>query len=157
MKLLPLLPEAQNEYQGYKAVVALLVLLTIASTVRSLIHIFAPDGGSHSIAGLVIPGDANTAVIFTFAWAGLFQLVVSVTQWFILIRYRQLIPLMILLMLFEQLGMFLLPMFKPIALSLRTHIPPEAIGNKVMLPLLLIMFFVSLIPARTQKSKSVHM
>ena len=154
MKFLPLLPEAQNDYRGYKAVVVLVVLLAVTWTVRSLIHTFLPDGGSNAIAGLVIPGDASSAVIFTFAWAGLYQLIFAVILWIVLIRYRKFIPLMILLMFFEEVGLLLIPMFKPIAPSLITHTPPEAIGNKVLLPLMLILFLVSLIPAPELKSKA---
>ena len=154
MKFLPLFPEAQNDYKGYKAVIVIVVLLAIVSTVRSLIHIFLPDGGSNAIAGLVIPGDANSAVIFTFAWTGLYQLIFAVILWIVLIRYRNLLPLMILLLFFEELGLFLIPLFKPIASSLMTHTPPEAIGNKLLLPLILILFFVSLIAAPERKSKA---
>ena len=154
MKFLPLFPEAQNGYKGYKAVIVIVVLLAIVSTVRSLIHIFLPDGGSNTIAGLVIPGDANSAIIFTFAWTGLYQLIFAVILWIVLIRYRNLIPLMILLLFFEEFGLFLIPVFKPIAPSLLSHTPPEAIGNKALLPLILILFFVSLIPAPEHKSKA---
>ena len=153
MKFLPLLPEAQNDYKGYKGVVVVAVLLAIVSTIRSLIHIFLPDGGSNTIAGLVIPGDANSAIIFTFAWTGLYQLIFAVILWIVLIRYRNLIPLMILLLFFEEFGLFLIPVFKPIAPSLLSHTPPEAIGNKALLPLILILFFVSLIAAPERKSK----
>jgi len=145
MKFLPLFPEAKNDYKGYKAIVVIVSLLAAMSTARSLVHIFFPDGGSNVIAGLVIPGDANSAVIFTFAWNGLYQLIFAVILWIVLIRYRDLIPLMLLLMFFEELGMLLIPMFKPIAASLLTRTPPEAIGNKVLLPLILILFFVSLL------------
>ena len=154
MKFLPLFPEVQNGYKGFKAVIVIVVLLAIVSTVRSLIHIFLPDGGSNAIAGLVIPGDANSAVIFTFAWTGLYQLIFAVILWIVLIRYRNLLPLMILLLFFEELGLFLIPLFKPIASSLMTHTPPEAIGNKLLLPLILILFFVSLIAAPERKSKA---
>lgn len=153
MKFLPLFPEAKNAYRGYKAVVVIVVLLAIVSTARSLIHIFFPDGGSHAIAGLVIPGDANSAVIFAFAWTGLYQLLFAVILWLVLIRYRNLIPLMILLMFLEELGLLLIPIFKPIASSLVTHTPPEVIGNKLLLPLTLILFFVSLLAAPDNKSK----
>ena len=154
MKFLPLLPEAQNDYRGYKAVLIIVVLLAVVSTLRSLIHIFLPDGGSNAIAGLAIPVDANSAVIFTFAWTGLYQLLFATILWIVLIRYRNLVPLMILLLFLEELGLFLIPMFKPIASSLLTRTPPEAIGNKLLLPLSLVLFFVSLIPAPERKSKA---
>jgi hypothetical protein len=154
MKFLPLLPEAQNDYKGHKAVLVFIVLLAVVSTLRSLIHIFLPDGGSNTIAGLTIPGDASSAVIFTFAWTGLYQLLFATILWIVLIRYRPLIPLMILLLFIEELGLFLIPMFKPIAASLMTRTPPEAIGNKLLLPLSLILFFVSLIPVPERKSQA---
>ena len=154
MKFLPLFPDAKNDYKGFKAVVVVVVLLAVVSTARSLIHIFFPDGGSHAIAGLVIPGDANSAVIFTFAWTGLYQLLFAVILWIVLVRYRNLIPLMILLMFFEEVGMLLIPLFKPIASSLVTHTPPEAMGNKLLLPISLILFFISLIAAPEHKSKT---
>ncbi len=154
MKFVPLLPETQNDYKGHKAIIVVAALLALVATVRSLIHIFLPDGGSNAIAGLAIPGDANSAVIFTFAWTGLYQLLFAIILWIVLIRYRALIPLMILLLFFEELGLFLIPIFKPIASSLLTRTPPEVIGNKVLLPLTLILFFVSLIPAPERKSKA---
>jgi hypothetical protein len=113
MKFLPLLPEAQNNYQGHKAVLVIVVLLAVVSTLRSLIHIFLPDGGSNTIAGLAIPGDANSAVIFIFAWTGLYQLLFATVLWIVLIRYRNLIPLMILLMFFEELGYSSYPCLNP--------------------------------------------
>ena len=154
MKLLLLLPEAQNDYKGYKIVIVLAVILAIYSTVPALIHIFFPDGGSNVLAGLVIPGDANSAVIFTFGWAGLYQLIFAIIQWIVLIRYRKFIPLIILLLFFEYVGMFLLPMFKPMAPSLLTHTPPEVFKNRILLPFSLILFFVSLIPAPERTSKT---
>jgi hypothetical protein len=152
MKFIPLLPEAQNDYKGHKAVVVLVVLLAISSTVPALIHTFFPDGGSNVLAGLVIPGESNSAVIFTFAWAGLYQLIFAAIQWIVLIRYRKFIPLIILLLLFEYLGMFILPMVKPIAPSLITHTPPELFKNWVLLPLTLVLFVVSLFPVPERKS-----
>jgi hypothetical protein len=154
MRFIRLLPEAQNDYKGHKAVVVLVVLLAISSTVPALIHTFFPDGGSNVLAGLVIPGDANSAVIFTFAWAGLYQLIFTAIQWIVLIRYRKFIPLIILLLFFEYLGMFILPMVKPIAPSLITHTPPEVFKNRVLLPLTLVLFVVSLIPVPERKSKA---
>ena len=71
-----------------------------------------------------------------------------------MIRYRKFIPLILLLLFFEYVGMFLLPMFKPMAPSLLTHTPPEVFKNRVLLPLSLVLFFVSLISAPERKSKA---
>jgi hypothetical protein len=43
-----------------------LIVIAAISTVRSLVHMLAPDGGAHSIAGIAFdaPGGANVVAIF---------------------------------------------------------------------------------------------
>lgn len=49
-----LLPKnANNDYNFNKVIVYIFYLLTIFTIGRSLIHIFAPDGGANSIATIV--------------------------------------------------------------------------------------------------------
>jgi len=48
------LPPVAEEYQGPKASFYFLIFVAIVSTVRSLIHILAPDGGASSIAGIAV-------------------------------------------------------------------------------------------------------
>jgi hypothetical protein len=143
-----LFPENAREYRGYGFVVVILVALTVVSTGRSLVHILVPDGGSASIAGIVSNPGSSSPLIFAFAWAGIYQIIWAAVQWTVLLRYRGLVPLISLLMLVEQAALFLLPHFKPIASTSLTHTPPEAIGNKILLPLMVIVFVVSLIPKR---------
>jgi hypothetical protein len=145
MKFISLFPEIRNAYKGSKIVVVIALLLAIVSTVRSLIHIFLPDGGAGVVAGLVLDGPLASAVIFTFAWSGLYQLIFAMLQWLVLVRYREFIPVILLLIFFEQVSLLLIPMFKPISDIVMTHTPPEVIGNKILLPFMLIMFVLSLI------------
>ena len=49
-RLLP--AQADNTIQGTKLPVYLFTLIAIVSTVRSCIHLLAPDGGAGSIAGM---------------------------------------------------------------------------------------------------------
>jgi hypothetical protein len=155
MKINLLFPEKQNEYGGYKIVVLFTLLLAVISTLRSLVHIFLPDGGAGVIAGIDLSGSLKSTVIFTFAWAGLYQLIFAILQWIMLLRYRKFIPLMLLLILFEQASLFILPLFKPISKTVLTHTPPEAIGNKILLPLIFGLFIFSLIgkPSRSKEPK----
>ena len=124
-------------------VVTLMVLATI-STVRSVVHIFLPDGGSSTIAGIVLPAATSGPIVFAFAWAGIYQLIWTGVEWVVLLRYRGLIPLLCLLMLFEQVALFLLPYFKPALSGHLAHIPPEAVGNKILLPVMVLLLLSSL-------------
>jgi hypothetical protein len=125
------------------------VLLTVASTARSLAHILFPDGGAGVIAGMDLSGPLQSVVIFTFAWAGLYQLIFAIVQWIVLVRYREFLPIVLLLIFFEQLGLFVIPFFKPISETVLTHTPPEAIANKLLLPSVFVLFLASLIKKKT--------
>lgn len=41
-----------NEYNGYKLALINFGLITFVTIIRSLIHMFLPDGGANSIAGI---------------------------------------------------------------------------------------------------------
>ena len=56
MKVLP--KEINNNYEGRKIALYFFYLFTIMTVVRSLIHMFAPDGGAQTIA--TIPLDTFT-------------------------------------------------------------------------------------------------
>jgi len=145
------MPTKRNEYDGYKIVIYITAFLALVSTARSLIHIFLPDGGAGVIAGIDLSGTLSGTVIFTFAWAGLYQLIFAFVQWTVLIRYREFLPILLLLMFMEQLALFLIPYFKPISKTVLVHTPPEAIGNKILLPLVFLLFLVSLIRRESAK------
>jgi hypothetical protein len=148
-----LLPDNAREYDGCGFVVVILMILAAVSTARSLLHILLPDGGSTSIAGIVAGVGGAGPLIFAFAWAGIYQLIWAGVQWVILLRYRGLVPLLSLLLLFEQAALFVLPYWKPTMSGHTSHIPPEAIGNKVLLPLMVVIFVVSLIPKRSAEKR----
>lgn len=61
-----ILPKTNINYQGLETAYYILVALTIVNTIRSLIHMFAGDGGAHSIAGIntSVLGGANIIAIF---------------------------------------------------------------------------------------------
>ena len=148
MKFAPLFPPKRNNYEGYMIIVIVAVLLAIVSTARSLVHILFPDGGASVIAGMDLSGPLASAVIFTFAWAGLYQLIFAIVQWIVIVRYREFLPLVLLLIFFEQLALFIIPLFKPIAETVLTRTPPEAMANKLLLPVVLLLFLASLVKKR---------
>jgi hypothetical protein len=65
MKWSRLFPPAE-EYTGPKVPFYFLILIAILSTGRSLIHMFAPDGGAGVIAGINVSVDGGTNIIAIF-------------------------------------------------------------------------------------------
>ena len=128
-----LLPTPDQGYRGSRASLWILVAMTVLSTVRSLIHILAPDGGANSIAGLVVEGTAGDNLIHLFAQWGLEQLLLAVVAWVVIVRYRFLVPAAIALQLADWLLRSVVGELKPLVVD---DIPPGGIGNLVFPPLL---------------------
>jgi len=136
-----LLPgQAGNNLRGSKLPLYLFVLLALVGTVRSFIHIISPDGGAGSIAGMDLSAGANS-IIFAFALWGSAQLIYSLLQWVVILRYHSLIPLMWLAQLFETLGRMLVGRIKPVTFA---HTPPGAYQNYIYLVLAISMLGLSL-------------
>ena len=78
MTVLP--KEINNTYQGRKIALYLFYFFTIMTVVRSLIHVFAPDGGAQTIATIPLDSFSNegaSAVILIFSLWGLSQLIMG--------------------------------------------------------------------------------
>ena len=144
-----LLPETiSGEYHGSRLALYFFYVLTAVTVVRSIVHIVAPDGGAQSIA--TIPLDAFTAngaatVIHLFALWGLAQLIIGVVYVLAALRYRALIPLLYLLAVIEYGVRLVLTWWKPLETD---GTAPGAVGNYVLVPLLVLMLVLSLVPRR---------
>ena len=139
--LLTLLPATvDNTIHGPKLPAYLFAFLAVISTVRSCIHIFSPDGGAGSIAGMDLSVPGASGIVFAFGLWGTAQLVYAFIQLAVAFRYRSLVPAMYLLLFVETLLRMLVGRLKPATFS---HTPPGAIGNYVMLPLSLLMLALS--------------
>lgn len=140
--LAALLPaRADNTVLGMKLPVYVFTLLAIVSTVRSCIHIFAPDGGAASIAGMNLKVEGAGGIVFAFALWGSAQLIYAIVQLAVAFRYRSLVPFMYVLLMVEALLRMLVGRMKPASFS---HTPPGAVGNWVILPLAALMLVLSL-------------
>ena len=137
--------QADNAIRGSKVPVALFTVLAVISFVRSCIHVFAPDGGAGSIAGMDLSVAGASGIVFAFGLWGSSQLIYAVIQLAVVIRYRSLVPAMYLLLFVETLLRMLVGHIKPVTFA---HTPPGAIGNYVVLPLSLLMMAWGVIPAR---------
>jgi len=132
---------ADNNYKGSKIAWWVFMLLAMVSTVRSLIHFLAPDGGAGSIAGLDLSKGAEN-IIFSFGLWGLSQLIYAFIQLLVAFRYRTLIPMFYLILFFETVGRMIVGRMKtPILLN---GTPPGGIANYIMLPIVILMFILSL-------------
>jgi len=140
-----ILPDVvDNKYSGHNIALWFFYLITVMTIVRSCIHIFKDDGGAQSIA--TIPLDSYTnggaeAVIFIFAYWGLSQLMFGLLQAIVVLKYKSLIPLMYLFLIFEYAARFCISLFKTIE---TTGQAPGGVANYVAPILFLVMFFLSI-------------
>ena len=110
---------------------------------RSLEHIFNEDGGAESIAGLPLstysPEAANN-IVSIFAQWGFSQLVLSCILLLVIIKMRELIPLMLLFIALENILRGAVGLYKPLILG---DSPPGAISPIIGLVTLAV-FFISI-------------
>ena len=141
-RLSVLLPaRIDNTVSRMKLPVYVFALIAIVSTVRSLIHLLAPDGGAGSIAGMDLNVAGANGIVFAFALWGSSQLIYALIQLAVAFRYRSLIPFMYVLLILETLLRMLVGRMRPVTFA---HTPPGAIGNWVILPLAALMLVLSL-------------
>jgi hypothetical protein len=137
-----LLPaSADNTIRGMKLPVYVFAVIAMVSTIRSLIHLLAPDGGAGSIAGMDLSVAGAQGIIFSFALWGSAHLIYALIQLVVVFRYRSLVPFMYVLLILETLLRELVGHMKPVHFA---HTPPGAIGNYVILPLAALMLALSL-------------
>ncbi|MCH2169667.1 hypothetical protein MK489_02695 [Myxococcota bacterium] len=150
-----LLPKSIDQgYHGHALAKWVLAVLTVITLVRSLIHIFFPDGGAQSIATIPLStftSAGGSAVVTIFALWGLSQLLLGFVYLAVLVRYQALIPFIYLLFIAEYLGRALIGFAKPL---LTIDTPPGATANMVFPILGVVMFALSLRSPRSEESES---
>jgi hypothetical protein len=146
-----LLPtHADNTIRGSRLPFYVFIVVVAVGTVRSFIHLLAPDGGAGSIAGMDLAVAAASGIVFAFALWGSAQLIYALLQWLVILRYRSLIPLMWAVQILETLLRELVGHTKPVVFA---HTPPGAIGNSIYLPLSVVMLALALWSAHQQARK----
>ena len=148
MALKSIFPDVDKEYNGAKAPFYFLIMVNIIGTVRSLIHIFAPDGGANSIAGIAVDMEGGANIIAIFAQWGSMQLLLALLIWLVILRYRFLVPTMLAVIAAEQLLRIGIGQLKPLVVPAP---PPGAIGSRIILPLAVIAFLWSLRPLKDKQ------
>ncbi|QEE14514.1 hypothetical protein DSAG12_00327 [Promethearchaeum syntrophicum] len=150
-----LLPDnVNNDVKFNKIIVYIFGVLTIFTIVRSLIHIFAPDGGANSIATIVVfsgSPDPNNVIYHIFSLWGLSQLLIGLIYIIVLMKYKNLIPMMFTLMIIEYVMRFVTGIMKPMG-DVLTGTPPGALVNLILVPLALGMLIWSFFPVKRKTS-----
>jgi len=136
-----LFPPVNKDYTGAKIPFYFLILIAIVSTARSLIHVFAPDGGANSIAGIDVAVQGGENIVAIFAQWGALQLLLALFYWLAILRYRFLVPAMLGVVVIEQLFRMGAGQLKPLEIA---SPPPGAIGSEILLPVAIVVFFWSL-------------
>lgn len=137
IRILP--KQLDNSFRGNRIAVIVFALITVFTLARSCIHIFAPDGGASSIAGINTSVEGGSNVISMFAFWGLAQLLMGLVYLAVFFRYKSLIPFMYILIIIEYSGRVLIGMVKPLIVS---HTPPGAIGDYILIPLAIMMLML---------------
>ena len=145
-----LLPRNVDRYAGPLLAVWFLAIYNVVGTVRSLIHILAPDSGAQSIATIdtAVAGGPNIIALLA-QWGGA-QLLMALTIWIVLWRYRGLVPLMIGASMLDNVGRILIGQLKPLV-TMGT--PPGSL-SWVVAPLCAVLLVVALVPTRDNERPS---
>ena len=149
IKILP--AQIDNHYRGLKISQYAFFLISAVTLVRSLIHVFAPDGGAQSIATIPLDSysaEAASTVILMFSLWGLSQLLMGIVYFGVSLKYRSLIPAMYVLVIFEYAMRIVIGQMKPI---LTTGTAPGSIGSWIMVLVCAVLLALSLIPAKSSK------
>ena len=130
-----------NEYRGSRLSFLFLVVLTAVATGRSLAHIFLPDGGAQSIAGMDVEVEGGNNIIAMFGQWGFSQLLLAGLMWVIIFKHRQLVPLALLFQTLDWGGRILVGLLKPVEIA---SAPPGEIGSYILFPLCVIALWFSM-------------
>lgn len=147
IRLLP--ASAEGRYKGVKLASTAFLLLTIAGIVRSLIHMFAEDGGAGSIAGIDLEVGGRDTIVGMFAMWGSSQFLLALMQLIVYVRYRSLIPLLYVLLWLEQVLRLGMGWLRPIG----AQDAPGEIASYVLIPLLIVLWNLSLPILSTKESE----
>ena len=124
-----------------KAPLYFLILTSVFGTIRSLIHMFAPDSGALSIAGIALEGDSGANLVAIVGQWGASQFVEAMMGMAIIIRYRQLTSFMLGIQLLELVLRACIGLMKPLIVL---SPPPGAYMTWILLPITAFFWILSL-------------
>ena len=139
-------PKNPSRYEGFRIIRLIAVLYMFVMVVRSCIHLFAPDGGAQSIAGIDTSVEGGDNIIAIFHQWGAIQLILAILLLVLFFRYPGLTPLILLTLTFDPVLRFVAG--QQMSLT-TTGTPPGEALNGVAFYLLLVLFLGSLWKKKT--------
>lgn len=100
-----------------------------------------PTGAPTASPGSRSKGADGDNLVHLFAQWGLEQLILAIVAWVVIVRYRFLIPFVLLLQLFDWLMRGVMGEIKPLVVN---SMPPGGIGNIIFVPLVAVALWLSL-------------
>ena len=134
-------PSTNRDYRGSLISAYFLGFFSIVTIATGCIHVFAPDGGAGTIAGINLSQNGRV-IVALFAWAGATQIAFGLATLVVSLRYRTLLPIMLALAIVERILHALDAWVLKAAPG--GHHPPEHYGVLIVLPLLLAAFVLAI-------------
>ena len=143
-----LLPSDPTRYDGPAVARWVTTFFLVVITIRSLVHLFSPDGGAHSIATIDTSVAGGNNIIAIFGQWGASQLLLVGALWVLLLRYRGLIPFILSVLLMEPFLRGLSGHLKPISTMVTA---PGAALNWYVVPVVAVTLYLALCTAEKRK------
>ena len=137
-----ILPENPREYRGFGVVRLVTLAFLLIVVVRSVIHLFTPDGGAESIAGIDTSVSGGNNIIALFHQWGAIQLLLVGLMLTLFFAYKGFTPLIILFLALDAPMRALAGMMGQIESA---HTPPGEALNWPAFFVLATLFIVSLL------------
>ena len=134
-------PNNPSKFEGFRIIRLIALLFMFVMVVRSCIHLFAPDGGAQSIAGIDTSVEGGNNIIAIFHQWGAIQLILAVLLLVLFFRYPGLTPLILLTLTLDPILRFVAGQQMNVT---ATGTPPGEALNGVAFYLLLVLFLGSL-------------
>ncbi len=138
-------PKSPKQYDGFLFVRIITFIYLVAIVVRSSIHLFAPDGGAESIAGIETGGPGGNNVIAIFHQWGAIQLLLVAVLLTLFFAYRGFTPLVILALCMDAPLRALAGQMSDLETS---HTPPGEALNWPIFWFLVVLFIASLLKSK---------
>jgi len=136
------LPENPKEYLGFPAVRLITLAFLLIVVVRSVIHLFTPDGGAESIAGIDTRVSGGNNIIALFHQWGAIQLLLVGLLLTLFFAYKGFTPLVVFFLALDAPMRALAGMMGKIESA---HTPPGEALNWPAFFFLATLFIVSLL------------
>ena len=137
-----LLPNIPTKFEGFRAVRIVTAIYLLVMVVRSCIHLFAADGGAHSIAGIDTSVEGGDNIIAIFHQWGAIQLILAVLLFVLFFRYPGFTPLILLTLVLDPVMRFIAGQMMSLT---STGTPPGEALNGAAFYLLALLLTASLI------------